>query len=268
MSDFDRHARLYDVEHADYDQDLAMYAGFAARYAGAEGVLELACGTGRCLLPLAAAGHAVTGLDISPAMLALARAKVTAAGVQDRATLVEGDMRRFALGRRYGLVFIALNSLMHLSTRDEQAQALGRAARHLTHDGRLVVDLFNPDVVLPDPLQEGQLFLHCLKTLPGGIHLLHFQAPTVDRATQVVSIANYYDEIAPDGAITRHWLPFTQRYLTRGELELLIAGAGLELEALYGSYELDPFASGSERLIAVARSVAGSAGSARSMVKP
>src|SRR5438874_13780015 len=119
MTEFDRHARYYDLEHEDYQDDLPMYAGFAAA-TGGKPVLELACGTGRCQLPLAGAGHLVTGLDISPAMLHLARQKVDAAGLADRVRLVQGDMREFDLGHRFGLAFIALNSLMHLETREEQ----------------------------------------------------------------------------------------------------------------------------------------------------
>ncbi|MGH2367977.1 MAG: class I SAM-dependent methyltransferase, partial [Chloroflexota bacterium] len=241
------------LEHADYQDDLALYAGFAQAAGRDDGVLELACGTGRCLLPLAAAGYDITGLDRSPAMLAVAQAKVDEAGLQHRVRLVEGDMRAFALDQAYGLVFIALNSLMHLDTREEQGRAITCAGRHLAPAGRLVLDLFNPDVALPDEHSEGQLFLHCLKTLPGGGHLLHFQSPSADRARQVVSMANYYDEIAADGTVKRHVAPFTLRYLTRGELELLIPTCGLEVEALYGSYDLEPFQAGSPRLIAVAR---------------
>lgn len=253
MTDFDRLARYYDLEHEDWRQDLDVYAGFA-RAAGPERpILELACGTGRCVLHLAAAGFDVTGIDISPAMLALARAKAERAGFLGRLTLVEGDMRAFSLGRRYSLILIALNSLMHLESREAQGQAIACAARHLAPGGRFVVDLFNPDVALPTPDKEGQLFLHCLKTLPGGKHLLHFQSPTVDRGTQIVSMANYYDEIDSAGSVKRHMAPFTLRYLTRGELELLLESAGLDLEALYGSYDLDPFTGESEHLLAVAR---------------
>jgi SAM-dependent methyltransferase len=253
MTNFDRLARFYDLEHEDWQQDLNVYAGFARAAGGRGGILELGCGTGRCLLHLAAAGFDVTGLDVSPAMLALARAKVERAGLASRVRLLEGDMRAFSLEQRYGLVFIALNSLMHLETREAQGQAVACAGRHLAAGGRFVVDLFNPDAALPTPDKEGQLFLHCLKTLPGGGHLLHFQSPTVDRGSQIVSMANYYDEISAAGSVTRHMMPFTLRYLTRGELELLIEAAGLELEALYGSYDLEPFTGESEHLLAVAR---------------
>jgi SAM-dependent methyltransferase len=253
MTDYDALARYYDLEHADYQDDLAMYAGFATALEGTRlGALELACGTGRCLLPLAGTGTRITGLDRSPAMLAIAREKVAAAALEPRVRLIEGDMRDFSLGRNFGLVFIALNSLMHLETQGEQRRALACAAQHLAPEGRLIVDLFNPSVALPDEGQEGQLFMHCMKVLPSGAHLLHFQSPRVDRVSQLVTMANYYDEVAPDGQVKRLVAPFSLRYVTPGELELLMPAAGLELEALYGTYDLDPFGGDSPRLIAVA----------------
>jgi SAM-dependent methyltransferase len=185
-------------------------------------------------------------------MLNLAREKVKAAQVEKRIRLVHGDMRTIDLARRFDLVIIALNSLMHLADQTAQLETLRNAARHLTPRGRLVVDLFNPDVALPDTHQEGQLFLHCLKVLSDGAHLLHFQSPKVDRAAQVVHMTNYYDEMPPDGRVRRHFAPFSLRYLSAGELRLLLEQAGLTVDALYGSYELDPLTNDSPRIIAAA----------------
>ncbi len=215
-------------------------------------MLEFACGTGRLLLPLAATGARVTGVDLSPAMLAIAREKLAAAKLEERVRLLQGDMRTVDLKHRFGLVIVGLNSLMHLRSQPAQLEALSAAARHLAANGRLVIDLFNPEVALPDAQQEGQLFLHCLKILPDGTHLLHFQSPRVDRAAQVIDMTNYYDEMPPDGQVRRHMAPFSLRYLTAGELRLLVQQAGLALEALYGTYQLDPFQNDSPRLIAVA----------------
>jgi hypothetical protein len=141
---------------------------------------------------------------------------------------------------------------MHLETQEEQRQALTGAAKHLAPEGQLVIDLFNPDVALPDQQQEGQLFLHCLKTLPGGAHVLHFQSPRVDRVAQRVTMTNYYDEMEPGGRVRRHLAPFSLRYLSGAELALLLNAAGLRVDALYGTYELDPFAADSPRLIVLA----------------
>lgn len=251
VDEYASHARFYDLEHADYQEDLAMYAGFATAVEGG-GVLDLACGTGRVTLPLAATGHRVTGIDLSPAMLDIARGKVAAAGLEDRVRLVHADMRHVDLGTTFGLVVITLNSLMHLETQAAQLEALACAAHHVAPPGRLVVDLFNPNVALPDEQQEGQLFLHCLKVQPDGTHLLHFQSPRVDRAGQIISMTNYYDEMAPGGQVRRHFAPFSLRYVTAGEVPLLVRAAGLEIEALYGTYELDPYDGESPRLVVVA----------------
>ncbi|HEU5316306.1 MAG TPA: class I SAM-dependent methyltransferase [Chloroflexota bacterium] len=231
---------------------MATFTSFA-NAAGPGGILELACGTGRLLLPLAATGATVTGVDLSPSMLALAREKLAAAPqLAGRVTLLQDDMRTVDLGRRFDLVIVGLNSLMHLETQAAQLDALRNAARHLSPTGRLIVDLFNPEVALPESPQEGQLFLHCLKILPDGGHLLHFQSPRVDRTAQVVTMTNYYDELHADGQVRRHLAPFTLRYLTAAELRLLLESAGLTVDALYGTYELDPFQDDSPRLLAVA----------------
>jgi SAM-dependent methyltransferase len=250
--DFDRFARHYDDEHAAYTDDLPMWEGFAYRASEAP-ILELACGTGRVLFPIARLGLDITGIDLSPAMLDIARAKVAKARVVGRVTIEEADMRAFSLGREYGMAFIALNSLMHLETRAEQQRAFASVRRHLAKGGRFIVDLFNPDEGLPDPAQENQLLLHCLKQRPDGSQLLHFQSASVNRGAQLVSVTNYYDDTGSDGTIRRHLAPFRLRYVHIGELELMLEHEGFHVEDVYGSYDLEPFRNGSPRIIAVAR---------------
>src|SRR5689334_4995155 len=111
----------------------AFYRGVARRTGGP--VLELACGTGRFTVPLARDGHVVVGLDQSPAMLALARDKARAAGVN--VDFVAGDMRDFALARAFALVLIATNSLLHLHDAGDLVRALACARAHLAADGRV-----------------------------------------------------------------------------------------------------------------------------------
>lgn len=252
VSDFDRFAKYYDDEHASFTEDLPMWEGFA-RHVGEDGVLELACGTGRLLVPLARAGAMLTGVDVSPAMLAVAREKVLRASQDARVKLVEADMRSYDLGRQFGLVMVGLNSLMHLETRQAQREAIETAARHLRAGGRFVIDIFNPDDGLPDSAQEGQVYLHCLKVRTDQSQLLHFQSLSVDRGEQLVTVTNYYDDVDGDGLVRRHLVPFRLRYLGVGELELLVEQSGLRIEDLYGSYDLEPFRHGSPRIIIVGR---------------
>ena len=109
---FGAYARFYDLDVGQIDDDLFMIREFAARTGSP--ILELACGTGRVLLPLAREGHHLTGVDVSPAMLELARQKLDAEGLASRVDLVQQDMRHLDLDRRFNLALVALSSFCHL----------------------------------------------------------------------------------------------------------------------------------------------------------
>lgn len=251
MDQFDLYARFYDLDLGGFDADLLMVQEFAARCGSP--VLELACGTGRVLLPLARQGYQVTGVDISSAMLELARHKVADEGLADRITLVEGDMREFALDGRFNLAFVTVNSFMHLLTTDDQLAALACIRQHLNPGGLLLVDLFNPDLAL---LLEarGQVLMDKTVTDPEtGHRLVRFHTRTVDLGQQTQYVTYIVDELDGDAQVRRTLFPFSMRYLFRYELELLLRHAGYRVEAVYGSYDLDEFSGDSERMIAVAR---------------
>jgi|DewCreStandDraft_1066081.scaffolds.fasta_scaffold00013_229 SAM-dependent methyltransferase len=241
---------FYDLEYGGFTDDLPLYVNFAR--AGDGTALELGCGTGRVLRALADAGIRAVGIDCSAAMLAHARRRLTAAGLH-HVELYQLDMRRFTLGRRFGLVFAALNTFMHLETQADQLAALRTAAGHLTPDGRLVLDLFNPHTCVA-PERSGLLMLHCEHRLEDPPrHVLHFECQSIDLATQRIEVTFLYDETFPDGTVRRTAATFPMRYCYLPELELLLAASELALEAAYGSYELDPYSSESDRLIIVAR---------------
>ena len=115
-------ARYYDLEVADEREDIAMYLALASASDGS--VLELACGSGRICVPLAAAGHNVTGVDIDRHMLARARAawmKQDAAEPGGSLSLVQADMTTLALEERFDLVILGFNSILLLPERGAQA---------------------------------------------------------------------------------------------------------------------------------------------------
>src|SRR5436309_14123820 len=118
MKDYDLIAPFYDVEHAHFDEDLNLYVNFAELCSGP--LLELACGSGRLLVPLAREGYELTGVDSSASMLKLAQAALEQAGVAARCTLVQEHMSKLRLGQKFRLAFIALGSFGHVCTRQEQ----------------------------------------------------------------------------------------------------------------------------------------------------
>lgn len=134
----------YDLIYGEGEQDVAFYLDVVQRFAGP--ILEIACGTGRYLVPLAKAGHDVAGVDLAPAMLAECEKKAAATGVS--IALAQADMRDFHIGRRFGLVFIAGNSLVHLHSRIDMERFLACVHEHLGPNGSLIIDVFVPDVRL------------------------------------------------------------------------------------------------------------------------
>ncbi len=251
IDDFDIYARFYDPDLGRLDADLQMYQQFAARCDSP--ILELGCGTGRVLVPLARQGYRSTGIDASAAMLEKAQEKVVAEDLGDRVTLVEQEMGALELEERFNMAFAALNSFAHLHTTDDQLATLARIRRHLNPGGLLVLDMFNPDLArLLDA--RGQVALAKVMDGPGaGRRTMRFTTDEVDLGRQLIHTTYIVDEIDAEGQVRRTLFPFSLRYIFRYEMELLLRHAGFEVEAIYGSYDLDEFSGDSEKLIATAR---------------
>ncbi|HKF85457.1 MAG TPA: class I SAM-dependent methyltransferase, partial [Candidatus Limnocylindrales bacterium] len=133
-------ARLYDLDLSDDPGDLDLYLALAGQTGGP--ILELAVGSGRLAVPLATAGHDVTGVDVDRAMLDRARAAAAAAGpaTDARLTLLTGDARDVQLpgAGSFNLAFVPLNSLFIMGTRADQAAAVATLAAHLAPGGLAV----------------------------------------------------------------------------------------------------------------------------------
>lgn len=247
----DAFARYYDVDTGLETEDVPFYVAFARRTGGP--ILEVACGTGRVLLPLAEAGFEVVGLDISRAMLNIAWEKVQSAGLQDKVRLVLGDARDFDLGMRFNLAFVALNSFMHFVDDEDQVRVLRGIARHLKPGGFLILDLPNPEQSILGE-SGGHLIHEWIRRAPDtGHQLLKFRSQRADTASQLLDLTFIYDDVAPDGQVRRTAIPFALRYFHRREVELLLERCGFAVEAVYGSYELEAYQDGSLKLIVVAR---------------
>lgn len=249
MNIYDPFARYYDADFGDYAEDVLLYREMARRTG--DPILELMCGTGRVLLPLAEDGHRITGVDVSPAMLQIARDRLVAAEIEERVTLVQGDARSVELpDSHFALAFVAINSFMHLNRVKDQFAVLATAHRALAPDGLFILDLFNPDPVRLAN-EDNRLTLERQYTLDGR-QVLKFVASDSDLASQTSRVTYLYDEQDETGQVTRRVMRFTMRWFYQYELEHLLARAGFMLRSVYGSYDLDQYTSESERLIAVA----------------
>lgn len=247
-------ARFYDADlEADDPGDLDLYLAMAERTG--DPVLELAAGSGRITVPLAAAGHRVTAVDIDPAMLARARSRAAAEGIAGGVTFVEADLLDLRLPEAgtFRLALLALNSLFLLATRDRQARAVAVMAEHLAPGGLAVVDVWLPDA--GDLARyDGRLLLDGLRDDPAtGRQLTKSWAATHDAATQAVVLTTIYDEGLPGEPPVRWARRDAMRLVTADELRGFAEHAGLIVEALAGDHDLEPLGAGSERAILVAR---------------
>ena len=127
---------LYDLENVDFEPDGPFYLALAERYGSP--ILDLGCGTGRVTIPLAQRGHQITGLDIVPEMLELARRKAGDLPIQ----WVEADLRTFQLDQRYQLICSTGRVFLHLLGEPDQEAALARIREHLAPGGIFQVDAY------------------------------------------------------------------------------------------------------------------------------
>lgn len=248
-------ARLYDLDLASDPGDLDLYLALAARTGGP--VLELAVGTGRIAVPLAAAGYDVTGVDLDPAMLARARTAADGAGkaASRRLRLVEGDARTVRLedAGTYQLATIPLNSVFLMGTRADQAAAVATLAAHLAPDGLAVIDVWLPDA---DDLAryDGRLALEWVREDASTGHTVtKTGAAEYDAATRVVRLTTIFESGRP-GEPPARWVRCDRlRLVGPDELAAFSEAAGLEVEELAGGYDLEPLGPGADRAVLVAR---------------
>jgi SAM-dependent methyltransferase len=245
-------AEIYDYQTEGVAGDVDFWLDLARQAGG--NVLELACGTGRVVIPLARGGVRVTGLDISPNMLAVARRKLNEEPpeVIERVALVGGDMREFEIGRRFGLVFVAFRSFQALLTPADQRACLECAARHLERGGLLALHIFNPRLsrlTAETPVQEDREDFEG----PDGMHIRWSGETTYDLAKQTLRSVWRYERTASDGAVTHSEHVLKLHYFFRFEMEWMLEACGFEIEALYGDFDRSPFAAESPEMIFVAR---------------
>lgn len=245
-------AKYYDVIHGQLVEDVSMWEAFTEEIDAP--ILEIGCGTGRLLLPLAQAGHTVTGIDLSEGALRSARAKLEAANLAGHVSLHQADMRNFELPHKdFAAALLPLNTFMHCHSQPEQVTTLKAIYGHLQPDGMLIVDLFYPDPLMLAEI-DGRLYFEAETVDDQTGHTIQwYWRHDIDLADQMRHLTYILDEIDAGGHVRRITLSFSLRFVYRFEMELLLATAGFVVDTIFGSYDFEPFDSHSPRMIFVAR---------------
>lgn len=198
--------------------------------------LELAIGTGRIALPLAARGVHVDGVDISPAMIAQLRAKPGG----DEISVTVGDFADVPVPGHYRLIFVVWNTLFNLLTQEDQVRCFENVAAHLTEDGSFVVEAYvpaflyrlrNDQYVEAEAIQVNEVRLDVLRH---------------DMATQMIEESHV--SLSAAGVRLN---PVVQRYAWPSEIDLMARIAGLRLKQRWGGWNRERFDSTSSIHISV-----------------
>ena len=242
-------ARFYDAAYRDSPQvagDVAFYRELAREGGGP--VLELGCGTGRVLLPIAADGFPCTGLDASRHMLDALRAKSTFPNLR----LVNAPMQRFDLpGEKFGLIFSAFRAFQHMYTVEDQLACLGCAKRHLAPGGRLAFDVFAPRLGRTAQVEEPETVDQRFEQ--GGESVIRYAKVTRDPAQQILTVRFRYERSIGGKVVGDEHAEFRMRWFWRYELEHLLARAGFEDVQIYGDFDRRPIGADTPAFVVVAR---------------
>lgn len=231
-----------------------------AREAGGP-VLELGCGDGRLLFPMARAGIDVTGIDISDGMLERAKRLNSdeSPEVAARVNLVRTDMTDFDLGQKFSFAFCVFRAFNFIPTQTGQRACLVALRRHLEPGARFVLDVFDPPLPSIKPGSSGEHVPRLAEVHwhPETKHevFIEIRDLDLDVVGQVLRETWRFTERDGQGITTRQEQELlTMRWLYRWETRYLLELCGFEVEAEYSDYFGSPPAYGREQIF-VARAV-------------
>jgi len=202
-------------------------------------VLEFAVGTGRVALPLSARGLTVHGIELSPAMVEQLRAKPDSAAVP----VTIGDMTTTRVTGQFTLVYLVRNTIMNVTTQDDQLAVFANAAAHLTTGGCFVVEVIVPQLRQVPPGSTARVF-----TLEPD----HVGIETFDDLVGQIAWSHHWFSV--DGRLLRHSAPY--RYVWPSELDLMARLAGFRLRDRWSDWTGSPCTSESTEHVSVYEKIA------------
>jgi ubiquinone/menaquinone biosynthesis C-methylase UbiE len=194
-------------------------------------VLEIGVGTGRIFTEALKQNADIHGIDISENMLDVLREKLPAS---EHHRVTQADMMDFDLGRKFKLIIVPFRIFMHLQTIDEQLNALRCINEHLSQDGKLVFDVFIPNLKRITEILENKLE-HTAEYEPGKT-VERYLTSVPDNINQVINITFTF-KWKENGEEMSEEDSFPFRYYFRYELVHLIVRAGLRVERIFGDFK-------------------------------
>ena len=233
---YDDIAYYYHLTHQQLDDDIPFILATAKQANGA--ILELGCGTGRLLRPLAQAGYTAVGIDLSEQMLAIAKELISQDSdeIQERIQLVHGDMSNFSFSMesRFDLCLIPYNTVMHLSGNDLHS-CLRQVKKALLPNGRLLIDTINPHMLAEIEDQE-EFMLENELFDPEHNEMVRVYGRYRQQPNQTLSLTWRFQ--TADSHVDGHSL---YHYRYPHQLQLALQQSGFRVKQMWGDYDSTPF---------------------------
>jgi SAM-dependent methyltransferase len=246
-------AKYYDGAYAAMRDlvDAPFYVDLAKQNGGP--VLEIGCGTGRVLLPIAREGIEIHGVDNSEPMLKILKQYLgrEEADVRSKVAVHAGDMREFRLNQKFPLVTIPFRPMQHMHTVADQVQALTTAAAHIAEGGMLVFDVFYPrfEMLLLGIGEEKLEAEWSPPASPGTVIRRYYRKEAVDKIHQSFSLTFIYRTHRDGELVLEETDTLKMSYYTYPQLRALFLLAGLEPTAEYGSFDKGPLDNSAQEMI-------------------
>lgn len=240
---------LYDAFCGALTYGIDFYVGLAREAKGP--VLDVACGTGRILLPCLQAGADGDGLDLYQPMLDTLRQKAAALGLSPE--LYPGDMADFSLPRRYALVMITFNAFIHNLTQEAQLSCLQRCRQHLAPGGVLAFDTYFPGLAIIGAADGERVLEGEVRHPRTGQQLRIFDIRSFDRVEQVQRSVYEIETVDNTGSVTvTRMAELAVRWVYKQEMALLLRQAGFRRWEICGDFNRRPLTKETDALIVLA----------------
>lgn len=229
---------FYPITSPGCEGDISFYVSEVKESGGP--ILEIGCGTGRILIPIAQQRIDVVGLDISFPMLETCRKNIKKYEL-DNVDISTGDMRSLDYVGQFNTVIMPYRTFLHLYTVDEQIKTLRGIYNALKSGGKFIFNIFDPEIEflssLTTNLSNHRLFRS--GDIPGTDRKLVTWADTIcDHANQIIDEIWTYDEIDDDSVVqSRSYGRFRIRYCFRYEVEHLLRRVDFKILNLYGGFD-------------------------------
>ena len=233
----DQWANAYDILNSDVLEDIPFWIEQSQQCDGK--VLEVGCGTGRVTIPVAESNLDITGIDISPTMLKKLTEKSLHEQIKIRTQVM--DMREINLNDFFDLIIVPYRGFQHMLTTQDQEKSLFSMHKRLTKRGRLIVNIFPPNI---DMFDQSTLIYYETKTIKLVEEQQELQVRhrvEIDMETQHIDTSLMLRHKSEGAIIKDQYFDFELRYLYQKEAEYLFKNCGYKIIDLFGDYERNPY---------------------------